>query len=155
MSSNKKRKTIEDLLDKDEPQAVSNSTRSTPTYVYVVHSLIGDPYTAFEHDLLGIYTDCETANSAAHDYCNKTWETVSVPEQLEPEEEFLRDGMYRYMPHDVGVDDEEDEDEDKVNALSIVRLRHDGGLQFGGRDRKDGITVIWVERRELNPPTIS
>jgi hypothetical protein len=148
MPSNKKRKTV-------EPQAVSNSTRSTPTHVYVVHSLIGDLYTPFEHDLLGIYTDCGTTNSAAHDYYNKTWETVSIPEQLEPEEEFLRDEIYRYMPHDVGVDDEEDEDEFKVDALSVVRLRHDGGLRFGGRDRKDGITVVWVERRELNPPTIS
>ncbi|KAH0363885.1 hypothetical protein KCU65_g7125, partial [Aureobasidium melanogenum] len=149
MPSDKKRKTEEELRPSDEPQAVSNSTMSTPMHVFIIFSLVVDPsIDESEQEILGIYTSCETANSAAHDYYNKKWKKVSMPEHLEPEDEDLRSGAYRFM------EDYEEADEGSRTPLSNVRLRHDGGLRFGGREEEDNIIIVWVQRRELNPSTI-
>lgn len=116
MASDKKRKADAELPILDEPQAASKSTISTPTYVFVVHSLVGDPEIGFQQEVLGIYTRRETANSAAHQYHNKVCGIVSIPERLKPEHESLRDGRYRWMPHEEEVNDD--------GVLSIIRLRH-------------------------------
>lgn len=51
-----------------------------------------------------------------------------------PKHESLHDGRYRWLPHEEEVNDD--------GILSIIRLRHDGGLRLGGRDEEDGIAVI-------------
>ncbi|CAD0096449.1 unnamed protein product [Aureobasidium mustum] len=148
MPSDKKRKADEELPTLDQSRAASNSTTSL-TSVFTVYSLIYDPGPdAHIQELLGVYTGCELANAAAHKYYNKRRGKVSIPDELEPEHEDLDDGGYRWL------EEYEEENEDVKNARSVVRLRHDGGLRFGGRYEDEYINVVWVERRELNPSTL-
>ncbi|CAD0082638.1 unnamed protein product, partial [Aureobasidium vineae] len=145
-----------------QPQANSSRPSQAPTHVYVVQSLEADPYGTHEQDLYGIYTGCSTANAAAHAYSNKTspWGKLTIPEQPEPEHEDLQGGNYcdTEVEYDAGSDEESDSGSDEnvsydglEDTQGSVRLRHDGGLRFGGCDEEGNINVVWVERRELNP----
>lgn len=60
--------------------------------------------------------------------------TAAISNRPMPKHESLHDGRYRWLPHEEEVNDD--------GILSIIRLRHDGGLRLGGRDEEDGIAVI-------------
>lgn len=79
MPSTSKRRAIDELPPKEKkPKATSssqpqtsNSAKPTPQYVYVLQSLDVHPgRRTSEQDLLGIYTDLKTANTAARDWYN-------------------------------------------------------------------------------------
>lgn len=82
MSSLKKRKIIDVPWAVEEPKALSSlqpnastSTNHILKYVYIAQEHRGGQYSDFEHEILGIYTSCGVANSAAHDYygMNGSW----------------------------------------------------------------------------------
>lgn len=129
----------------------TTSTKPTQNHVYVMQSLDRDPCRrTSEQDLLGIYTDLKEANTAAYDYYNKTSARapLTIPNHPTPEHESLRNGKYYAMPNDEGVD------KDSSDGIANVRVRHDGGLRFGTCDEGGLISVVWVERRQLNPSSI-
>jgi hypothetical protein len=150
MSYDKKRKTVEELLPGEQPKAASSlqptsSTKYVPRYVYTVQELRGGPYTVFEHDLLGVYMNCEVANKAAHDHHNKNspYGEWTIRKPIEPEHEHLRDGKnYSSVPDD-------DLEESPDGQIGCVRRRHDGGLRFGASSESE-TCVVWVERKELD-----
>lgn len=159
MPSTRKRKAVNELPTKEKPKATTssqprstNSTKPTPQYIYVLQSLEVHPgRRTSEQDLLGVYTDLKTANAAAHDWYNNNpaWlRPLTIPKHPTPEHESLRDGKYRDMPHGEGVDD------DPNDRIAQVRLRHDDGLRFGTCNQLGEISVVWVERRQLDPLTI-
>ncbi|KAH0363886.1 hypothetical protein KCU65_g7124, partial [Aureobasidium melanogenum] len=159
MPSTRKRKAVDELPPKEKPKVISSSqpiptktTKPTPQYIYVLQSLDVHPgRRTSEQDLLGVYTDLKTANAAAHDWynTNPAWlRRLTIPKHPTPEHESLRDGKYRDMPHNEGRDD------DFNDRIAEVRLRHDDGLRFGTCNQWGEISVVWVERRQLDPPTI-
>lgn len=110
MSSSKKRKIIDVPSATKEPKATlssqpaaTSSTNHIPKYVYIAQELRGGPYTVFEHELLGVYTSCEVANSLAHDHYNRNgvWGEWTIRKRIEPEHEKFRNGNdYIYVPDD-------------------------------------------------------
>lgn len=123
---------------------VSSSTNYIPKYVFIAQELRGGPYTDSEHEILGVYTSCEVANIAAHDYYNKngSYGEWTIRKPIEPEHEKFRDGReYSHLP-----DDELEESPD--GQLGCVRRRHDGGMRFGASSESETY-VVWAERKEL------
>jgi hypothetical protein len=156
MQSHKKRKASEEISADETPKPTSSLAPTAPstvlpTHVYVVWGLIGDPcelllggYSKDEYSLHGIYTNCDTANEAAHAFYNDTspWGSITIPAVIE-REEASRVFEYDEEPN-KGLEDE----------AGITRLRSDGGLRFGTTQLEDECYVVWVERTVLNPSSI-
>jgi hypothetical protein len=147
MSSDKKRKVIDDQSATEVPNSTFYLANAIPRHVYVVQSLDGD-----EHEIIGIYISCEVANAAAHNNYNKNspYGTWTIRKPIEPEHQKFRNGKeYSYVP-------DEDLEESSDGQIGCVRRRHDGGLRFGASS-ESGTYVVWVERKELDtsrPPAI-
>jgi hypothetical protein len=76
MSSDKKRKVIDDHSTTERPKSTFYLLNAIPRHVYVVQSLDGD-----EHETIGIYASCEVANATAHDQFRNGKEYSYVPDE--------------------------------------------------------------------------
>jgi hypothetical protein len=140
MSSDKKRKVIDDHSTTERPKSTFYLLNAIPRHVYVVQSLDGD-----EHETIGIYASCEVANATAHDHYNQNiaYGTWIIRKPVEPEHGKFRNGKeYSYVP-------DEDLEESSDGQIGCVRRRYDGGLRFGASS-ESGTYVVWVERKELD-----
>jgi len=152
MSSSKKRKIVGVPWAAEEPKALSSlqpnastTTSHIPKYVFIAQELRGGQYSDFEHEILGVYTSCEVANSAAHDYYNKngSWGEWTIRKRIEPEHEKFRNSTdYSYVS-------DYDLVESSDGQLGCVRRRHDGGLRLGASSESESY-VVWVERKGLD-----
>ncbi|CAD0106982.1 unnamed protein product [Aureobasidium uvarum] len=142
---------VDHLQQASAPPPTPSVQQQLATYVYAVQSLEADPYGLHIQELHGIYGTSELANAAAHAYFNRTspCEKTTIPEHPKPEQEHLQDGDYCRLRSD------EEHNGGPESGVGNVRLRHDGGLRFGGCDQECSAYVVWVERRELNSSTES